>query len=64
MKTQIITDLWGLQPEVANQQQLNCRNEHNVLCVNFFVTGMNNSVGSGMIIEPGRIDGGGVSNVS
>jgi hypothetical protein len=33
MKSQISTDLWGLQPEVSNQQQLNSRNKHNVLCV-------------------------------
>jgi hypothetical protein len=30
----------------------------------FSVTGMNNSVGSGVIIEPGGIDDGGVSNVA
>jgi hypothetical protein len=34
------------------------------LCVIFFVTGMNNSIGSGVIIEPGGIDGGGVNNVT
>jgi hypothetical protein len=34
------------------------------LCVIFSVTGMNNSVGSGVIIEPDGIDGRGVSNVT
>jgi hypothetical protein len=32
MKLQIVKVLRGLQPEVANQQQLNSRNEHNVFC--------------------------------
>jgi hypothetical protein len=36
MKPQIIPDLWGLQSEVANQHQLNSRNEHNVFVCNFF----------------------------
>jgi hypothetical protein len=36
MKPQIILDLWGLQPEVANQQQLNSRNKHNVFVCDFF----------------------------
>jgi hypothetical protein len=56
-----------LQPEVLQtNSKLNSRNEvFGVSFVRFFsVTGMNNSDGSGVIIEPGGIDGGGVSNVA
>jgi hypothetical protein len=52
-----------VQPKVANKQLLNSINEHNVFVCDFF-TGMNISVGLGVIIKLGVIDGGGVRNIA